>query len=257
MEGGYPDVAVADEPTLPPTPASNQVAIDLTSGALGGAAGLLVGHPFDTVKVKMQNAPPGQPPVSAFAVARNTLRDQGLARGLYRGMAVPMGTVALFNAVLFATNGAMKRVVEKVTGRKPADFGVREYAMCGMGAGVAVSLVATPTELIKCRLQAPGPGVVYTGPMDVARQVWNARGLLGLYKGLFPTFYREIPGNMLYFAFYEGVKLSMLKEGQTTADLSQMQVLLAGGIGGLAFWGGVSMPPSSDKQKKFELSFTH
>ncbi|KAF9620168.1 hypothetical protein IFM89_010903 [Coptis chinensis] len=41
-----------------------------------------------------------------------------------------------------------------------------------------------------------GGGVKYGGPMDVAKQVLRSEGgMIGLFKGLAPTFAREVPGN--------------------------------------------------------------
>ena len=85
--------------------------------------------------------------------------------------------------------------------------------LAGGVAGVPVSLLATPTELLKCRLQAQGgakppPGATFTleqiragkalfrGPVQVMRHVVaHEGGVLGLYRGLLPTLVREVPGN--------------------------------------------------------------
>jgi len=61
---------------------------DLAAGTVAGAAQLLVGHPFDTIKVKLQSQPalaPGAAPVytGALDATRRTLAAEGL-RGLYR-----------------------------------------------------------------------------------------------------------------------------------------------------------------------------
>jgi len=55
---------------------------------VAGAAQLLVGHPFDTIKVKLQSQPalaPGAAPVysGALDATRRTLAAEGM-RGLYR-----------------------------------------------------------------------------------------------------------------------------------------------------------------------------
>jgi len=55
---------------------------------VAGAAQLLVGHPFDTIKVKLQSQPalaPGAAPVysGALNATRRTLAAEGM-RGLYR-----------------------------------------------------------------------------------------------------------------------------------------------------------------------------
>ncbi|KAF3449450.1 hypothetical protein FNV43_RR10178 [Rhamnella rubrinervis] len=168
------------------------VAKDLASGTVGGAAQLIVGHPFDTIKVKLQSQPaplPGQPLKYAGAVdaVRKTIAAEGIG-GLYK---------------------------------------------------------ACPTELIKCRLQAQsalaGSGsaavaVKYAGPMDVAKKVLKSEGgVRGLFKGLFPTLAREVPGNAAMFGVYEAFK-QYLAGGQDTSGLGRGSLIAAGGLAGASFW---------------------
>lgn len=129
------------------------VAKDLASGTIGGAAQLIVGHPFDTIKVKLQSQPaplPGQSPKFAGAIdaVRQTLTAEG-AGGLYKGMGAPLATVAALNAVLFTVRGQMEALLRSEPG---APLTINQQVICGGGAGVAVSVLACPTELIKCRL---------------------------------------------------------------------------------------------------------
>jgi len=128
------------------------VAKDLTAGTIGGAAQLICGHPFDTIKVKLQSQPvplPGQLPKysGAFDAVKQTIASEG-PRGLYKGMGVPLATVAAFNAVLFTVRGQMETLVRSNPG---VPLTVNQQFVCGAGAGVAVSILACPTELIKCR----------------------------------------------------------------------------------------------------------
>lgn len=95
-------------------------------------------------------------------------------------------------------------------------------------------MVACPTELVKCRLQAQSAlattveapvlagvagvtgasvgttavkAVQYSGPFDVAKHVLKSEGgVFGLYKGLTPTLMREVPGNAAMFGTYEATK---------------------------------------------------
>ncbi|KAL8201075.1 hypothetical protein R6Q57_012414 [Mikania cordata] len=229
------------------------VAKDLAAGTVGGVAQLVVGHPFDTIKVKLQSQPaplPGQPPKYSGAIdaVKKTLAAEG-AGGLYKGMGAPLATVAAFNALLFTVRGQMETLLRSTPG---APLTVNQQFIAGAGAGVAVSFLATPTELIKCRLQAQGAGattaaateagatvtaaVKYGGPMDVARQVLRSEGgIRGLYKGLFPTFAREIPGNATMFGVYEYLK-QYIAGGTDTSGLGRGSLMLAGGLAGGAFW---------------------
>lgn len=222
------------------------VAKDLAAGTVGGAAQLICGHPFDTIKVKLQSQPaplPGQPLKYAGAMdaVRQTLGAEG-PRGLYKGMGAPLATVAAFNAVLFSVRGQMEALLRSEPG---APLTVNQQIVCGAGAGVAVSILACPTELIKCRLQAQsaladsgsaGVAVKYGGPMDVARQVLRSEGgAKGLFKGLVPTMAREVPGNAAMFGVYEALK-QYLAGGQDTSKLGRGSLMLAGGLAGGAFW---------------------
>lgn len=79
--------------------------------------------------------------------------------------------------------------------------------------------------------------VKYGGPMDVARHVLRSEGgARGLFKGLVPTFAREVPGNAMMFAAYEGFK-RFLAGGSDTSSLGQGSLIMAGGVAGASFWG--------------------
>ncbi|MFS8005093.1 putative PPM-type phosphatase domain, mitochondrial carrier domain superfamily [Helianthus anomalus] len=67
-----------------------EVTKDLTAGKIGGAAQLIAGHPFDTIKVKLQSQPTpptGQLPryFGAIDAVKQTLAAEG-PWGLYKGM---------------------------------------------------------------------------------------------------------------------------------------------------------------------------
>lgn len=130
-------------------------------------------------------------------VCLQTLVKEGI-KGMYKGISAPLATVAVFNAVLFASRGQMETLLKHADGeqqvvlRTPKPAGSQPHSSrphkgrcptspcnhavcCGcvlycagsrltlsdqlvaaVGASCAVSLVATPTELLKCRLQAQG-----------------------------------------------------------------------------------------------------
>ncbi|KGN55764.1 mitochondrial carnitine/acylcarnitine carrier-like protein [Cucumis sativus] len=222
------------------------VAKDLTAGTVGGAAQLICGHPFDTIKVKLQSQPvplPGQLPKfsGAMDAVKQTLAAEG-PRGLYKGMGAPLATVAAFNAVLFSVRGQMETLLRSQPG---VPLTVNQQVICGAGAGLAVSFLACPTELIKCRLQAQsalgqsgsaGLTVKYGGPMDVARHVLKSEGgARGLFKGLAPTLAREVPGNAAMFGVYELLK-QKFAGGPDTSNLGRGSLIVAGGLAGGTFW---------------------
>ncbi|XP_057837357.2 mitochondrial carnitine/acylcarnitine carrier-like protein [Cryptomeria japonica] len=240
---------------------ANDASKDLLSGTVGGAAQLICGHPFDTIKVKLQSQSMprhGQPPryAGAMDAVRQTVTAEG-PQGLYKGMGAPLATVAALNAVLFTARGQMENLVRTGPG---IPLSVGQQVICGAGAGVAVSMLACPTELVKCRLQAQSAlatgeavavatagtttgastvvaaSIKYNGPMNVAKHVLKSEGgIIGLYKGLIPTLAREVPGNAVMFGVYEGLK-QYLAGGRDTSELGRSALLTSGGLAGAACW---------------------
>eukprot|EP00210_Caulerpa_lentillifera_P000162 g157.t1 len=212
----------------------------------------LCGHPFDTIKVKLQSQGTGPKFNGAWDATRKTFMNESFV-GFYRGLGPPLATVAAFNAVLFSSRGLAESLLRHEDG---SPLTITDKTLAGGFAGVAVSFVATPTELLKCRLQTQGsvatatarlvaqgidPTTVklYRGPMDVAKHVFNTEGgLFALYRGLSITILREVPGNMAMFGCYEGAKAYFAhRKGLSDASgLDRLSLATAGGIGGAAFW---------------------
>ena len=61
----------------------------LVAGGVGGVCAVVVGHPFDLVKVRLQTAEKGVYR-GAVDVVRKTIAREGLARGLYAGVSAPL-----------------------------------------------------------------------------------------------------------------------------------------------------------------------
>eukprot|EP00879_Flechtneria_rotunda_P032438 GHRR01035645.1.p1 GENE.GHRR01035645.1~~GHRR01035645.1.p1 ORF type:complete len:348 (+),score=108.87 GHRR01035645.1:526-1569(+) len=243
---------------------------DLTAGTVAGVAQLFIGHPFDTIKVKLQSQSSTGGTVQysgPLDAAKQTLMREGI-KGIYKGMGAPLATVALFNAVLFASRGQMEVLLAHKDG---SPLHLSGQLIASVGASCAVSLVATPTELLKCRLQAqgcsaaarqrlinagvdPAMHIMYCGPGDVARHVLRREGgLLGLYKGFNATLVRESMGNMAMFGVYELMKQQFVaaKGLEGNEQLSHLDLLLAGGLGGTAFW--LACYPADIVKSKLQL----
>lgn len=125
------------------------IAKDLASGTAGGAAQLVCGHPFDTIKVQLQSQTPGKPPKysGSIHVLQKVVAADGF-RGLFNGMGAPLATVAATSAVLFAAKGQMEALLRSEPG---VPLTITQQTICGAGAGFAISFISCPTELIKCR----------------------------------------------------------------------------------------------------------
>ena len=61
----------------------------LAAGGFGGICAVVVGHPFDLVKVRLQTAERGVYTGAIDAVKKSIAKD-GLRRGLYAGVSAPL-----------------------------------------------------------------------------------------------------------------------------------------------------------------------
>jgi solute carrier family 25 carnitine/acylcarnitine transporter 20/29 len=197
------------------------------------------GHPFDTIKVMMQTNP-GR--FRGMGEAAKAAIGQSGVLGLYRGVASPLIGMGIFNAVQFAVFGAAKKVFTE-DGRNVTLNRIAGAAAC---TGVVVAFVEGPQDLFKCQMQAQiaavpsGAGAsaspAYKGTGDCARTIIRERGILtGPLQGIGITILRNVVGVTAYFYVYEYVRMVMAGD-KPVSSLSPMQVLLAGGMGGVGYW---------------------
>lgn len=78
----------APAPAAPPSPIATQLR-SFAAGGFGGICAVVVGHPFDLVKVRLQTAETGVYKGAIDVVKKSIARD-GLRRGLYAGVSAPL-----------------------------------------------------------------------------------------------------------------------------------------------------------------------
>jgi hypothetical protein len=146
---------------------------DFVAGCVAGACSTFVGHPFDTVKVRLQLSTHGVAAgMTPLQCARWTVQTEG-AQGLYRGLASPMVSVPLVNAVVFSSYGQAKELLQ---GRHPATaLTATEGCLAGAWAGLVNTSVVTPVELLKCRLQVCSCSCSCTHTMKYLRSCYQQR----------------------------------------------------------------------------------
>ena len=83
---------------------------DLFAGGMAGAISTTVGHPLDTIKVRMQIS---NVPLSIRAVCADMVRHEGYG-GFLKGVLSPITGQVPLNAVLFAANSASQRFFRDV-----------------------------------------------------------------------------------------------------------------------------------------------
>lgn len=213
---------------------------EFVAGTMGGWAQVFVGHPFDTIKVRMQTQP--SPPVykGSMDCLRATLKGEGTL-GLYKGVTSPLAGIGFCNAVVFAANGFFLRLLQ---GNSTEPLTLSQKAVAGGMAGGVMSFLNCPVELLKVKLQTQygdaKPGhKPYTGVFNCGVRTFQERGIGGLYRGLGITILRDIPSFWAYFGLYEGLKAAFVYRRLGVADGSKsngLEQFLAGGFAGISAW---------------------
>ncbi|KAG0005514.1 carnitine transporter [Entomortierella chlamydospora] len=219
------------------------------SGAFGGMSTVVVGHPFDLAKVRIQTSPTGTY-TGTFDVLKKAFRADGI-RGIYRGMATPLASGTPIFAVSFWGYDMGKKIVYNFTPeRKSLDLTIPEYAFAGFFSAIPMTLFMAPSERIKVVLQTQGTGAnkLYNGPIDVARALYKEGGIASIFRGSGATLLRDGPGSAAYFVAYELVKKALIPAGGTAEDLNPLTVMFAGGMAGIAMW-TIAIPPDVLKSR--------
>lgn len=217
----------------------------LVAGGVGGVFAVVVGHPFDLVKVRMQTAEKGVYN-GAMDVLRKGIAREGLVRGLYAGVSAPLVGVTPMFAVSFWGYDLGKQLVTSLSTVENGQFSVAQVSAAGFFSAIPQTLITAPFERVKVLLQiqgqktlAPGEKPKYNGGLDVVRQLYKEGGIRSVYRGSAMTLARDGPGSAFYFATYETVKRNLTPKDPVTGrpgELSMPAVMAAGGAAGIAMW---------------------
>ncbi|CAH8839144.1 unnamed protein product [Trichobilharzia szidati] len=198
---------------------------EFLSGAVGGLAGLTVGHPMDTVKVLMQNSS-GNPTFREIACRIN---QTGLNR-FFTGLTIPFYSYGFINAVIFTVYKKSLNVFDSRVQSPLAN------AMAGAVSGAVQLIPAVPVEVIKIQQQCHLGGKQLT-TRECIRTILRVKGIHGLYSGTIIQAFRDIPGFATYFYIYS----ESIKMGKSNGLSTFWSAFIGGAIGGTLSW-CISMP---------------
>ncbi|XP_070373435.1 solute carrier family 25 member 48 isoform X1 [Equus asinus] len=225
---------------------------DFAAGWIGGAASVIVGHPLDTVKTRLQA---GIGYGNTLSCIRTVYRRESVF-GFFKGMSFPLASIAVYNSVVFGVFSNTQRFLSWQHCREPGASPSRtlsDLLLASMVAGVVSVGLGAPVDLIKIRLQmqtqpfqegnlslkpravALGEQPAYQGPVHCITTIVRTEGLAGLYRGAGAMLLRDVPGYCLYFIPY--VLLSEWITPEACAAPSPCAVWLAGGMAGAISWG--------------------
>ncbi len=165
-------------------------------------------------------------PLDAFAAAWRSA--EGPLKNLYRGISAPLFGAAVETSSLFFSYRIAQdilvatlpsiRALDTQNGGVQAHLPFSGLLFAGAASGAFTSLLLTPIELIKCKMQVPFTPAhlrselgymtpTLLGPFQLIKQVFRTQGLLGFWHGQLGTLIRETGGSAAWFGSYEGVKI--------------------------------------------------
>lgn len=230
--------------------ASIEAIKDVVFGSLAGICGKFVEYPFDTVKVRLQShvstatSPPYRGPVDCFV--RSYRYDGGMS-SLYRGISAPLFGAAIENSSLFFSYRVAQSAMVWAN-PSPREEGITQLPfssllLCGAASGAFTSILLTPIELVKCRMQVPAfasaLGYKAPGPLTIIRDIFRHDGIRGFWHGQLGTLIRETGGSAAWFGSYEAVCNAFKRYSKTKVEEnSQLPIhaqIVAGASAGMSY----------------------
>ncbi|XP_019390662.1 PREDICTED: solute carrier family 25 member 48 isoform X2 [Crocodylus porosus] len=223
---------------------------DFVAGWVGGAASVIVGHPLDTVKTRLQA---GQGYGNTLNCVFTVYRNETVA-GFFKGMSFPLASIAVYSSVVFGVFSNTQRFIcQHRYGDSNHASAVSDLVVASMVAGFVSVGIGCPVDLVKIRLQmqtqpfiqaninlkpqAAGFPVqtAYRGPVHCISSILRKEGLAGIYRGAGAMVLRDVPGYCLYFIPYTFLCEWFTSDGCRSPSPSS--VWIAGGIAGAISWG--------------------
>ena len=192
-------------------------------GMLGGVTAAIVGHPFDTIKTRMQSVRvfhhfillSERPKMITYV---QSVKVKFNPRSLYRGLIPPLLSVPPSWVVNFVSFGAALKLIGDAT--------TSQHFFAGSVSGIFWALMVTPFELVKCRAQCSNT----TSSIEFRRILEKNRKdpiriLKSLYRGTTLTAIRDFFGIGVWFSIYH-----------ITSTKMELSPFLSGGLSGLSCW---------------------
>ncbi|KAL8241071.1 hypothetical protein R6Q59_014426 [Mikania micrantha] len=166
------------------------VFVRLVGGGLAGITAASATYPLDLVRTRLS----AQTNINYYKGiwhALHTISKEEGVFGLYKGLGACLLGVGPNLAISFSVYDTVRSYWKL---QRPDDSTVMMSLACGSLSGIASSTVSFPLDLVRRRMQLEGAGgrapVYKTGVFGTFRQILQAEGLRGLYRGILPEYYK-------------------------------------------------------------------
>lgn len=181
---------------------------------------------------------------SALSCATSILKNEG-PLAFYKGTLTPLIGIGACVSVQFGGFHYARRLFEErnLHARgpgQPTTLTYGQYYTAGAFAGITNTVLSTPIEHVRIRLQTQPHGAnrLYNGPIDCIRKLSAHNGVLsGLYRGTAVTLLREAQAYGVWFLTFEYLmNQDAQRNGYSRSDIATLKIALYGGLAGEALW---------------------
>ncbi|XP_020308729.1 solute carrier family 25 member 48 [Oncorhynchus tshawytscha] len=252
---------------------------DFLAGWIGGASSVIVGHPLDTVKTRLQA---GKGYKNTLHCVLQIYRKETVA-GFFKGLSFPLASITVYNSVVFGFFNNTQRVISKFRhGDERQPCGMLDLTLASMLTGLMSVGLGAPVDLVKIRLQmqtlpclaenlnlAGTTGNVngniavrsmtlqgqptYRGPIHCISSILRTEGIRGLYRGAGAMVLRDVPGYTLYFIPYALFRRWLSSEGRSSPH--PCSIWVSGGLAGSISW--VTATPADVVKSRLQADALH
>jgi len=211
---------------------------NLVAGGFGGLCSLVVGYPFDTVKVRLQTANNLAYKNSFDCLSKMVLKEGFMS--LFRGLS-GLACVALPRfALMFHSNTVARNLLMKPDQKNNYPRVMLSGAFSQL---LVVPLIVAPLERIKVIMQTNSK---VQGQWACFKNILFTEGIRGVFKGTLVTFARDMPSFATYFVVYD---LMRHKFKESRIDLGPVGItIVSGATAGIAGW-MIAMPADVIKSR--------
>ena len=209
--------------------------IDFFSGAVAGTTQILVGQPFDIVKVRLQVSGG-----SSSEVIKSIMAAEG-PLGFYKGTVTPLIFMSFCIANQFTGfNFAKRWIAKKKYQGDISKLKISDLVLAGFSSGFWYTWIQSPMELSRIKMQVKTEGgPVYSSSIDAGKKIFQTQGIRGFYFGYIATTIRECIGSAVYFGVYETlVQRTLAKDNRykSRKDIPKTKICMYGGLAGYLLW---------------------
>lgn len=194
---------------------------EFVNGCIGGLIGIIISHPFDTIKTRIQSQ------------TSNSFKSALLKGKLYNGLSYPLYGIMMEKSIVFGFYNLAR------------EYNCNNFTS-GLIGGFMSTVIVTPIDKMKILYQnniINNQSNIIKNNTNIHKLQFNNKfNIIGeLYKGFIPTIFRETPGFGIYFYTYNYLtekynNVNNMNKCKEKKDISLFKTFMFGGLSGFFSW---------------------